>query len=591
MPRLKWWAWLAIAFIVVFAGTDVFLWVQYTEAVSAGAASPASGAYLTSRTVTVTWALKNYRPGRGRVTLSVDGQAVPSPRLSLTSQGAQAEVTLGEGTHQLAMDYTSHDPFSLHLSRSWVVTVDTAPPALQLLSPLPATLFQWKTTHLEALSSQPVVSAALALDGERVPVTIAGEMVSADVSASPGSHELELTVTDRAGNKATTRWRARADFDNPAVKSLVPPKIQAKSAILMDMDSDRVLYSHNANSRRLMGSTTKIMTALLVLDTLPLNQEVTVSARAASVGQQSLGLKAGDRLTVEQLLYGALVHSGNDAAFALAEACSGSMAAFVGRMNEKAGELGLSNTHYVNPDGLDAPTEYSSAADLATLARVAMERPEFRRIVGTVNYSILLPGNSVPFAFRNVNKLLGTVSWVTGIKTGSTSGAGFCLVASGAKDGTSLISVVLGESSWTPTWANSQALLDYGFKWEQVAAQPVPASPVTPVKDVSLAQPSVAVAALPVPYHSGAELELVTKDGLHVTIPQGAKVKSAVTLSSTLTLPVQAGQVLGREQFTVAGQPVGWVDVVAATSVGRATLCVKLAYLWHRVVHELGRVF
>jgi len=361
------------------------------------------------------------------------------------------------------------------------------------------------------------------------------------------------------------------------------------------MDTGQILYSHNANARRAMASTTKIMTTILTLETLPLNQVVTVSARAAKVGEQSLGLKAGERLTVEQLLYGALVHSANDAAFALAEACGGTMEAFVKRMNEEASQLGLSNTHYVNPDGLDAVGHYSSARDLATLARYAMQTPEFRKIVSTVTYSLSLPGQSQPFVFRNVNKLLGSVGWITGVKTGSTNDAGFCLVASGTQDGTSVISVVLGEPSWTPTWADSKALLSYGVKKEQAvpasvqAKTPLPIAPVVQV--VYLTQPFVAVAELPIPYHLGAELKLVTGGGLQVTAPIGAKVQTAVSLSPTLTLPIRAGQVLGSEQFTVGGKPEGSMELVAATSVGKITLGVKLTYFWHRFIHWLGHVF
>ncbi len=296
--------------------------------------------------------------------------------------------------------------------------------------------------------------------------------------------------------------------------SVSPPVIHAKSAIVIDLTTGQILYSHDANARRPMASITKIMTAILALETLPLDREVTVSARAAKVGEQSLGLKAGDHLTVEQLLYGALVHSGNDAAFALAEAAGGSMEAFVGEMNEKARELGLSNTHYINPDGLDARGHYSSARDLAMLARYAMQNAEFRKIVGTVNYSITLPGQSNPIAFRNVNKLLGTVAWVTGIKTGSTDDAGFCLVASGTSQGKSVISVVLGESSWTPTWADSKNLLEYGFKQEELAVTPAPVPVAPALQVVDLARPSVVVAELPIPYHLGAELKLVTDGGL-----------------------------------------------------------------------------
>ena len=163
---------------------------------------------------------------------------------------------------------------------------------------------------------------------------------------------------------STTSAVAVSSITQPKVSQvLTSPTVHVANAILIDSDSGEVLYSSNPEQRRAIGSTTKIMTATLVLESLPLDRVVTVSARAASVGEQSLGLKPGDRLTVEQLLYGALVHSGNDASFALAEATSGSVEAFVDRMNAKAQELGLKDTHFANPDGLDAAGHYSSARD------------------------------------------------------------------------------------------------------------------------------------------------------------------------------------------------------------------------------------
>jgi len=399
------------------------------------------------------------------------------------------------------------------------------------------------------------------------------------------------TQTPATQTSAQSAAQAAPPHSFTAQSAPSPPTIHAKSAIVIDLATGQILYSHDANARRPIASITKIMTTILALETLPLDREVTVSARAAKVGEQSLGLKAGDHLTVEQLLYGALVHSGNDAAFALAEASGGSMETFVGEMNEKARELGLSNTHYINPDGLDARGHYSSARDLATLARYAMQNAEFRKIVGTVNYSITLPGQSKPFAFRNVNKLLGTVAWVTGIKTGSTDDAGFCLVASGTSQGKSVISVVLGESSWTPTWADSKNLLEYGFKREELAVTPAPVVVAPALQVVDLAQPSVVVAELPIPYHLGAELKLVTEGALEVALPPGTKVDSKVSLPSKLTLPVQAGQVIGREQFTVGGRQEGSMALVAATSVAKVTLWVKLKYFWHRFVRWLGHMF
>jgi len=341
------------------------------------------------------------------------------------------------------------------------------------------------------------------------------------------------------------------------------------------MGSGAVLYAKNADVRRAMASTTKIMTCLLVLDTLPLNRVVTASERAAATGEEALRLKAGDQLTVEQLLYALMVKSANDAAVDLAEACSGTEEAFVAQMNAKAHELGLTNTQYTSAHGLDAPGHYSSARDLATLARVAMGNAEFRKLVGTVSYTLSLPNRPTPLTFGNVNKLVGTVPWVTGIKTGFTDNAGFCLVGSGGKGGVSLISVVLGEPSWAPCWADTKALFQYGFNRYQ---------------PLVLTQQSVPVADMPVPYHLGLRLQLVTETALQATILKGDKVESQVVVDKQLRLPVQAGEVFGRVQYSESGQALGSVNLVAARSIARITLGTKLVYFWHRFTGWLGRV-
>ena len=254
-----------------------------------------------------------------------------------------------------------------------------------------------------------------------------------------------------------------ADSGSSQKAAVRPPAIHAESAIVIDMNSGQILYSHDANTCRRMASTTKIMTALIVLKNMRLDQVVTVSAHAASTPPQSVGLRAGDRVTVGQLLYGALVWSGNDAAEALAEAGGGgSEKAFVAKMNRMAASLGLTNTHFVNPHGLDAPGQYSTARDLAKLARYAMQNAQFRKIVSTDSYTIKLPGRE-PFVLHNVNKLVRTVDWVTGVKTGSTSQAGYCLVASGTRNGERVLSVVLGEPTSDLNWSESKALLEYGF--------------------------------------------------------------------------------------------------------------------------------
>ena len=248
--------------------------------------------------------------------------------------------------------------------------------------------------------------------------------------------------------------------------TLVPaaaPSVGALAAIVIDASTGTVLYARNADTRRAMASTTKIMTTILAIDGVSLTKVVTVSARAAAVGGTSPWLKAGDRVTVEQLLYGALVAGENEAAFVLSEATSGTMEAFVTKMNQEASTLGLTNTHYVNPVGFDASGHYTSARDLATLARYAMQNAEFRKIVGTVSFTITLPGHSTPSTYYNDDQVLGSLSGATGIKAGLTTNAGHCFTGSCTQSGKSVISVVLGESSWTSTYADSRDLLQYGI--------------------------------------------------------------------------------------------------------------------------------
>ena len=178
------------------------------------------------------------------------------------------------------------------------------------------------------------------------------------------------------------------------------PELSARSAVLLDCATGRVLYEKDAGARRLIASTTKIMTGLLITERCPLDEAVTIPAAACGMEGSSLYLKPGEVLTVEQLLYGLLLQSGNDAAVALALHCSGSVPAFVAEMNRRAAALGLRDTHFANPNGLDDDGNYATARDLAYLAAYAMKQPAFARIAATKTASI--PGRSL----RNHNKLL-----------------------------------------------------------------------------------------------------------------------------------------------------------------------------------------
>ncbi len=357
------------------------------------------------------------------------------------------------------------------------------------------------------------------------------------------------------------------------------PKLTSKAAILIDMDSGRILYSHAANIRLPMASTTKIMTAVLALESLGLDEKVTISANAASTYGSMLGFKQGEVISVEELLYALLVPSANDAAIALAEASAGSVSAFVEEMNEKARALGLSNTHYVNTNGLNAAGHYSSAKDLATLAAYAMRNEVFRRIVGTRNYTFLRPGENGTIVERkseNHNPLLMKYGWVTGVKTGSTPYAKLCLVASGTKDGVSLIAVILGAKDEDTRLKETKALFDYGFALY----------PMTTLADEGNAALSVAP-----PDVLGRHVDLVPENSLAVRLYKSDKVKVSTQLAGEVSLPVHAGDVLGKMLFTLGDKSVGSVNLVAAESVARATikmLLVQWRMRWPSTV-PLGR--
>jgi serine-type D-Ala-D-Ala carboxypeptidase (penicillin-binding protein 5/6) len=237
------------------------------------------------------------------------------------------------------------------------------------------------------------------------------------------------------------------------------PRVAARAAILADEATGQVLFERNAEVARAMASTTKVMTALLALERLDERRVVRIGAGPPRVGEESLRLRRGERLTVHQLLLGLLVKSANDAGVALAEAVDGSEAAFVRRMNRKAAALGLAATHYVTPYGLDRPGHQTSARDLAHLWEVAMRRADFRSLVATRTARI--PGSPLSLRrFVTTNQLLGSYRWTVGGKTGFTNHARRCLVASASRGGRRLVAVALGSPN---AFADVRALFEYGF--------------------------------------------------------------------------------------------------------------------------------
>lgn len=234
--------------------------------------------------------------------------------------------------------------------------------------------------------------------------------------------------------------------------------LNAKSYILVHPDSGRILVNKNSDEKRPMASTTKIMTAIIAIENGDLSSKVKVSKKSASVGGSSFNLKVDEEMSLESMLYGLLMCSGNDAAVAIAEHIAGNTENFVKMMNQKAIDIGAINTHFENPHGLDSPYHYTTAEDLVKIAYYAWNIPKFREIVSTVKKTIY-EGNYTR-SITNTNRLLRQFEAVNGIKTGYTGQAGKCLVASAVKNDFHLISVVLGAHNH---FSVSRELLNYGF--------------------------------------------------------------------------------------------------------------------------------
>jgi serine-type D-Ala-D-Ala carboxypeptidase (penicillin-binding protein 5/6) len=351
------------------------------------------------------------------------------------------------------------------------------------------------------------------------------------------------------------------------------PRVTAKGAILVEADTGKVLYSRNADKELEMASTTKIMTAILILESMPLDEKVKVPAAATGTAGSTLGLRRGETFTVEQLLYAMLVPSANDAAITLGVAEAGSVKAFVAKMNDRAQQMGLTHTHFANNCGLHAENHYSSARDLAVLASYAMKDPVFRRIVATHQYTLPHAGGVTNRVITTSNELLRDYDWVNGIKTGSTPYAGYCLVSSATKDGLTLISVVLGAKNEDTRELESKALLQYGFDR---------------CKMTHLVDGGTVIADVPVADPLGRQVRLVTGSSFSRRLLGEDQVTGQVKLDGDVTLPVQAGQELGRLELFQGDVDLGSVTLVAAQSVEPATLKMILDNLSGPWATDLG---
>ncbi len=338
----------------------------------------------------------------------------------------------------------------------------------------------------------------------------------------------------------------------PAGFTPAGPQTAGWAAALIDSKSGQIVYAQNENLPLQPASTVKILTAVIALEHGRLTDLVTAGRTPSLAEPSMIGLKEGETISLENLLYALLVKSANDAAVAIAEHISGSVPEFAGLMNRRARELGATNSNFTNPHGLPDPENYSTAHDLAVIAKYAMENAEFRRFVATKYKIIPRPDDSAVKWLQNHNKLLYRYDGANGIKTGYTKQAGQCLVASARRDGQEFIAVVLG-SEGCSVWTEAQNLLDYGFANFTTFAQKKAG---VPVRTVSVKK-------------GAREVTLVTGKDFYYTLPRGktGTVSEQVEITGGITAPVKKGQVLGRVRFVLAGDQLGTVNLVAQNDV------------------------
>lgn len=304
-----------------------------------------------------------------------------------------------------------------------------------------------------------------------------------------------------------------------------PTEITAESAIVINADTGEIIFEKNAYEKRAMASTTKIMTALLTLEEGQLDRRFTADSMAIRVEGTSMGLREGDIVTRRALCYGMLLPSGNDAANAAAVNISGSLSAFAEKMNEKAAEIGMENTNFVNPSGLDADGHYSTAYDMAILTRYALENEEFRKICASSSATLDYGNPPYPRTLYNSNKLLMQYENCIGVKTGFTDNARRCLVSAAERNGVTLIAVTLNAPD---DWEDHAQMLDFGFT-KVTAMEIVPDSFKIPVlggkrESITLIPEKNAVIGVPVGGESNITIEYYVPDFVYANITTGDKL-------------------------------------------------------------------
>lgn len=333
-------------------------------------------------------------------------------------------------------------------------------------------------------------------------------------------------------------------------------KVNSLSAVLIDATNGRVLWGKNEETPMAMASTTKIMTAIIALENADLKSEVTVSKRAASAPEVKMGLKTGEKIRLEDLMFALMLQSSNDAAIAIAEHIGGTVENFCEMMTNKAKEIGAKDTLFVTPNGLDAGDHHSTAYDMAIIAKYALENEEFVKLIGTKEVTTPVSGgNYKSYHITNKNRLLNEYEGATGVKTGFTNKAGHCFVGSAKRDGVELVSVVLasgwGSKGKEQKWTDTKTILNYGF------------SNYSNEKIINQGETAGKIKVLNSPENN--EIEVLYNNDFEMLMSQEEKsgIKIVSDIPDVLEAPVYKGQTVGKAEIYINDELMAEVELIA----------------------------
>lgn len=363
--------------------------------------------------------------------------------------------------------------------------------------------------------------------------------------------------------------------------------INSRSYIILDRKTNEILLGKNQFKKRKMASTTKIMTAIITLEKANLQDNVTVSKKAAGTGGSRLGLKANDIITVNDLLYGLMLCSGNDAAVCLAEYVGGNIEGFAELMNQKAKELNLNNTHFVTPHGLDSEEHYTTSYELALLSNYALNNAKFKEIVGTKNYTINI--NGYPKALSNTNELLGNLNGVYGIKTGFTNGANRCLVTACKRNDMDIICVVLGADTKKFRTQDSIKLIEYTFQnYQYIDIKLLIESKFQEWKQENLEKISINKS---IPSNLDINYSPIPYTSFPIRKEDISSLKIDIDCEYELNAPIIKDSSIGALKLSLNNKDIVTCDLLVSNSVEKKNISYYLFYFYKNYISSLSSIF